>query len=147
MKTKELQSLKNVVAYVSERIQTKPDHVLTSDIATLQKYLKQSQGSTTQKDFDMVWAEYPNRVGKKAAERHFFATVKNQDDVNRILKALINYSMSYNVIKGFIQGGARWFNEWQDWENPTPAMMGGAKQEDARKQIEDEEKVKFLGKK
>lgn len=65
--------------------------------------------------FNTMWQEYPVRKGKKAALRHFKATVKNQQDFDNIKKALQNYKNSKSVKGGFIQYGSTWFNQWQDW--------------------------------
>ena len=76
-------------------------------------------------DFEDIWKQYPNRQGKKNAYRHFFATVKTGDDLHRIRSALQNYLGSGNVARGFIKQGSTWFNEWQDWAEPTEVMMKG----------------------
>jgi hypothetical protein len=65
--------------------------------------------------FENIWAKYPSRVGKKHAERHFIASVKTQEDLENIKKALDNYLQSERVQKGFIQNGSTWFNNWKDW--------------------------------
>lgn len=67
------------------------------------------------KEFNMVWERYPNKDGKKSAERYFKASVKTQDDLNDINKALDNYLKSDKVQKGFIKNGSTWFNNWKDW--------------------------------
>jgi hypothetical protein len=74
--------------------------------------------------FEEIWKQYPNRQGKKNALRHFLTTVEDGSDFDRIRLALKNYLASKNVKKGFIKNGSTWFNEWQDWETPAPAMMG-----------------------
>jgi hypothetical protein len=68
-------------------------------------------------DFKKVWALYPRQKGRKAAERHFKATVKTDVDLKRILVALENYKRSKECREGFIQYGSTWFNNWDDWEN------------------------------
>ena len=75
--------------------------------------------------FENIWIQYPNRQGKKNASRHFIATIKNQNDYENICKAMKNYLDSANVKKGFIKNGSTWFNEWQDWIEPTEIMMKG----------------------
>lgn len=65
--------------------------------------------------FDHIWKLYPNRVGKKAALRHYKASVKTEQDYLNIQKAINNYKLSDKVKKGFIQNGSTWFNNWQDW--------------------------------
>ena len=81
--------------------------------------------STSISDFEDVWTLYPNRQGKKNAQRHFFATVKLKTDLPRIRSALDNYLKSGNVLRGFVKNGSTWFNEWQDWIAPSEIMMKG----------------------
>lgn len=65
--------------------------------------------------FSEVWNLYPSKVGKKAAERHFKATVKNDIDFERIKKALEIYLKTERVINGYVQNGSTWFNDWETW--------------------------------
>lgn len=65
--------------------------------------------------FEELWNKYPKRIGKKHAKRHFESTVKTEEDVRAIQIALNNYLSSERVMKGFIQNGSTWFNQWQDW--------------------------------
>lgn len=69
-------------------------------------------------DFESLWAKYPNKDGKKAAERHFHNEVKNDQDWQDINTALKNYLESDVVKKGFIKNGSTWFNNWRDWIVP-----------------------------
>lgn len=71
-------------------------------------------------DFEKVWALYPRQKGRKAAERHFRASVKTEVDLRNILRALENYKQSKEVKEGYVQYGSTWFNNWPDW-------MGGEK--------------------
>lgn len=75
--------------------------------------------------FDAVWKLYPNRSGKKNALRHFLSTVRTEPDYEKIQKALKNYLASGNVKRGYIKNGSTWFNEWQDWLEPTEVMRNG----------------------
>jgi len=79
----------------------------------------------SERDFETTWKDYPNRVGKKNALRHFTASVKTLADFENFKKAMANYLQSGNVARGFIKNGSTWFNEWQDWTDPTPEMMRG----------------------
>lgn len=65
--------------------------------------------------FDTLWSQYPKQVGKKAAYRHFKASVKTEQDKLDIVTALNNYKKSDRVNRGFIKDGSSWFNNWQDW--------------------------------
>ena len=69
----------------------------------------------SEKWFAELWQEYPNRVGKKHAKRHFNATVKTEGEYARISEALRRYKQSKNVQEGFVKNGSTWFNEWEDW--------------------------------
>jgi hypothetical protein len=65
--------------------------------------------------FELVWAKYPSRTGRKAAERHFKLSVKTMTDFLDIQRALDNYKKSDRVRNGYIQNGSTWFNNWRDW--------------------------------
>jgi len=67
--------------------------------------------------FEKIWKKYPKPIGKKAAERHFKKTIKNEKDLIRLEKALNNYINSRTVKDGFVQNGSTWFNNWEDWVN------------------------------
>jgi len=69
-------------------------------------------------DFNILWGKYPNKDGKKAAERHFQSEVKTEQDWKDINTALDNYLQSDVVKKGFIKNGSTWFNNWRDWIVP-----------------------------
>jgi len=75
-------------------------------------------------DFDTIWDQYPDKSGKKQAKKHFNVSVKNNQDWENIIIALNNYLQSGRVKNGYIQKGSTWFNNWQDWIDPTPQMMG-----------------------
>lgn len=65
--------------------------------------------------FNTVWARYPNKDGRKEAERSFRETVLDEEAYLKITKALNNYLRSANVRKGFVKNGSTWFSNWQDW--------------------------------
>ncbi len=68
--------------------------------------------------FESLWQEYPKRLGKKQALRHFMASVKTEADVIRIRNALAKYRAHVaGKEREFIQHASTWFNNWQDWEN------------------------------
>lgn len=78
---------------------------------------KQKRTPSLNKAFEEVWQQYPSirRIGKKLALTHYMASVKNDEDQIRILKALTHYKASSEVSKGFIQNASTWFNNWPDW--------------------------------
>jgi hypothetical protein len=88
--------------------------------------------------FETVWSKYPNKDGKKIAERSFHSSVKTEQDFKDIVQALENYLKSEKVQKGFIKNGSTWFNNWRDWVNPSQAMNGVTPEKQA-----GEDKKKF----
>ena len=89
---------------------------------------KKGEGLTKKAEgqsFDDFWSRYPNRQGRKIAERHFGASVKTPEDVACFEKALRNYLASGNVRNGYVKNGSTWFNQWRDWIDPTEIMMKG----------------------
>ena len=75
------------------------------------------RGKKDKFDFEKIWGMYPQRIGRKAAERHFYASVQTEQDWQDIQKAVVIYSKSEKVQRGFIQNGSAWFNNWRDWVN------------------------------
>ena len=72
--------------------------------------------------FDTAWSEYPQQIGKKEARRHYNATVKNQEDHDRLMKAMGRYVEFVNAVNAQRNGdprpwqnGSTWFNNWQEW--------------------------------
>ncbi|MFQ5786725.1 MAG: hypothetical protein ACE5H1_01965 [Thermodesulfobacteriota bacterium] len=65
--------------------------------------------------FDSIWSKYPNKVGRKMAEKHFKNSVKNKKDFNDLNTALTNYLSSKRVQRGYIQNGSTFMNNWRDW--------------------------------
>jgi hypothetical protein len=66
--------------------------------------------------FEKLWSVYPKKDGKKAAEKHFFASVKNEQDMEDINHALGNYLEKVRDTESrFIKNGSTWFNNWRDW--------------------------------
>ncbi len=70
-------------------------------------------------EFEEIWQAYPNKVGKKEAERHFNASIKTPQDLQDIKKALQHYLESKRVYKGFIMNGSTFMNQWRDWVDFT----------------------------
>lgn len=66
--------------------------------------------------FEEIWSKYPNRVGKKQAQRHYEATVKSEEDRLDCQDALVKYQkhLEENTWKK-PQNGSTWFNNWRDW--------------------------------
>jgi hypothetical protein len=67
--------------------------------------------------FEDLWGAYPRKDGKKGALRHYNASVKTDEDMDRINKALEAYLSAVNgKDPQFIKKGETWFNNWADWE-------------------------------
>jgi len=89
--------------------------------------------NSTTPQFEGVWNLYPSKVGKGEALRHFTTTVKTEQDLIDINKALKNYIESKRVKEGFIQNGSTWFNNWRDWVDYTEPKKEGELPEILRK--------------
>ena len=72
-------------------------------------------------EFEELWKQYPRRLGRKEAEKHFNASVKSDVDLADIKKALANYIASrVGEDPTYNQHGATWFNNWRDWVDYQP---------------------------
>ena len=95
-----------------------------ANVMQLESESEVSQSSQSNKlselRFNEIWERYPRKLGRKEALRHFKATVKNEEDLKNINKALDNYIADIKA-KGtedrFIKHGSAWFNNWEDWVN------------------------------
>jgi len=70
------------------------------------------------KEFDLIWAKYPRKLGKKEAFRHFRASVKTEDDVTLIHSALDKFVAQMEKERRTpdkIPYGSTWLNNWHDW--------------------------------
>lgn len=83
--------------------------------------------------FSKLWDKYPNKQGKKRALKLYKSSVKNEQSRSEIETALENYLESYNVKRGYIKNGDTWFNNWQDWIEPTDLMLHGPNNNDIDK--------------
>jgi hypothetical protein len=69
-------------------------------------------------EFEKLWQKYPRKDGRKKALMHFTASVKTENDLVNIRRALNNYIYylnKNNIEYRFIKSGSTWFNNWQDW--------------------------------
>ena len=69
--------------------------------------------------FNTLWAEYPNKDGRKSAFNHFKASIKGGATPERIQKAIKNYKdhIKANKKEKYTKNGSTFFNNWEDWEN------------------------------
>lgn len=71
-------------------------------------------------DFESLWAKYPRREGRKEAEKHFKASIKEAKDWLDIQNAMDCYLTHLRANKTepqFVKMGSTWFNNWRDWVN------------------------------
>ncbi len=73
--------------------------------------------------FLALWSRYPRQIGGEDAFRRFIVTVKTEQDLSDINKALDNYLRSKVVVDGYIQNGSKWFGNWADWVNPPDQQV------------------------
>lgn len=73
--------------------------------------------------FNAAWELYPEKSGKKQAERYFKSSVKTEEDFESLKIAIKNYLQSPKPQAGFIKNGSTFFNDWKAWVNPTHQMM------------------------
>lgn len=93
--------------------------------------------------FAEIWAKYPNKDGRKAAERSFMGSVKTDQDWAAICKALDVY-LKHLAREAWKKpkNGSTWFNNWRDWidwqdETSGIALPSPEKQAAAQKRKED----------
>ena len=91
--------------------------------------------------FDDLWKRYPNKDGKKGAQRHFSASVKTVEDVQAINTALDNYLNHLKLPENnwkHPKSGSTWFNNWRDWEKWTEPTGTGGGQDFTQDEIDAE---------
>lgn len=75
--------------------------------------------------FDALWADYPRRIGRKMALRHFRASVHTAEDRTLIRAALDRYLVEvHDRPLRYVQHGSTWFGQWQDWIDAPLAVDG-----------------------
>ena len=107
----------NHMKIISKSYENHMENIDRNEVANTTKTSKRTtKTSTINKDFEEVWINYPNKLGKNAAQRHFKATVITPEDYQDICTALDNYIEYCKKIEPkFIKHGSTWFNNWKDW--------------------------------
>lgn len=67
--------------------------------------------------FEKCWAEYPRKIGKEAAMKHFYAQVKSVEEARQLFVSIQNYA---SQVEGkdpqYIKHGSAFFNKlWRDY--------------------------------
>ena len=76
-------------------------------------------------DFESRWNLYPSKDGRKAAEKHFRATVRSEEELADFDTALKKYLEHLRVNDWKKpKNGSTWFNNWQDWISWTEPEGG-----------------------
>ncbi len=97
------------------------------DVKTLTSGRDAREGDDLPADaFETIWLRYPRRIGKKAAERHFKASVREIKDwlgVQNALECFLRQMRNEARPIEKIPYGSTWFNNWYDWINYTEDKM------------------------
>jgi hypothetical protein len=88
--------------------------------------LNTANANAIENEFEKLWENYPEKDGKKQAFQSFKSTVKTEEDLVLIEKALANYLESVRLKRssGFnlrYKNGDTWFNNWRDWIDWKPS--------------------------
>jgi hypothetical protein len=76
--------------------------------------------------FESVWSDYPRPLGRKQAEKCFRESVRSDDDLAAIRKALAIYKATIvGSEQRYIQHGKTWFNNWRDWLKVDASLTKG----------------------
>lgn len=94
------------------------DKHMENENEDVNKDIKRSKPIKKKYDFEVVWAKYPKKLGKKEALGYFNMSVRTDDDFIKINQAIDNYNKhiktNYTENK-FIKEGNNWFKDWEDW--------------------------------
>ncbi len=119
-------SKKNTISKIADKpiskIADKPISKIADELSAILLPTKESIKETLkQYDFESLWGKYPKKDGRRAAERHFRASVKtDQDwrDINTAIDNYLDYIKNAKVEKQYIKNGSTFFNNWRDWITP-----------------------------
>ena len=79
--------------------------------------------------FESIWAQYPKRIGKKEAWRHYKSSVKTEKDRKRIEIAISSFLDSkYGGDKDvtYVPLGKTWFYNWEEWCDGEPVSSSNS---------------------
>jgi hypothetical protein len=82
------------------------------------------KGNVPTADFEVAWKAYPNKLGRKQAEKYFYTDIKRGKKLEDILKAIENYARyrkDNSVEDKYIKHGSTFFNNWEDFLTYEPA--------------------------
>jgi hypothetical protein len=118
----------NLLDRVCHRVSNRVFNTLQDKDIYMDKEKEEEKEGDYKGEFEALWKLYPNKDGRKTAERHFRASVKSDKDIADINKALQNYLSSKKVKEGYIKNGSTWFNNWRDWIDYKEPTKQGVKE-------------------
>lgn len=90
--------------------------------------IKKNNKYNTWDCFDLVWKEYPRKLGKEKAFTKFEKQITTKEDYENIKKAVKNYKayiLARNIEDEYISHGKTWFNsDWKDYIEPYKETGG-----------------------
>jgi len=123
------QDLKGSPRVVDDKLVVKSNSMSSSSSLSSSSKNKQEVSNwekTKQKLFETAWSDYPGtKDGKKAAMRHWNASIKKPEDIEKYVLAIANYRryVKNERNNGFkdlsFKNGSTWFNNWQDYYTPV----------------------------
>jgi len=96
-------------------------------------------------EFEKLWKKYPSKDGVKSARKHFTATVKTDENLKDINKALDNYLHHLKTEDWKrAKNGSTWFNNWEDWINWEEAPQEDGVQTWYKQKLKEKESANGL---
>lgn len=74
--------------------------------------------------FEIAWNKYPKKDGKKIAQKHYIASVKDETDYEKLIQAIEHYKKeTCDRESRYIKNGSTFFNNWRDWIPEAPPAV------------------------
>lgn len=119
-------------ALVLNPLSLNPESPILNPAKTLAQAPKREISPLPLQAFEMIWAQYPRKKGRDAAERHFKAQVRTLQDWLDIQNALANFKAQLRkdaTEEKFIPHGSTWFNgRWHDTVDYSQGQSGATRQ-------------------
>jgi len=93
--------------------------------------------------FELIWKEYPKKVGKAEAWFRFRKEIHSEAILGEIWKAFQNYRNSRRVKDGYTVDGGKWFNPsfWRDWIEYTEPHPQDKEKDEIKRMEESHERA------
>lgn len=133
--SKKITLAKKIISVVQKDNKSLSKMIPTKETITKETTTKEKSNA----HFEELWEKYPRKLGKKLAEEHFKTSVKTEEDLKNITKALDNFLKSSTVKEAIKKGdmkyipyGSTWFNNYsQDWINPPKTELQEKESDDS----------------